>query len=162
MISTKSLLYSFFLVLLFTSSASGQLTGKVVSIADGDTFTLLTNGKKQVKIRLHGIDCRERGQDYGDVAKKYLSTMIFSEEVRVETKGTDRYGRTIGVVFLGDRNMNESLLEKGLAWHYKKYDKNPRWALLEEAARLARLNLWAMPNPLPPWDFRRKKYLPKD
>lgn len=49
------------------------LTGRVVKIADGDTFTLLVNGDEQVKIRLDGIDAPEKGQAYGNKAKEYLS-----------------------------------------------------------------------------------------
>ena len=53
------------LLILFctiTSASSGYaLTGKVISIADGDTITILDSSKKQHKIRLYGIDCPEGG-----------------------------------------------------------------------------------------------------
>lgn len=49
--------------------AQKEIVGKVISIADGDTFTMLINGNQQIKIRLHGIDCPEKGQDYGDGEK---------------------------------------------------------------------------------------------
>ncbi|HYH14178.1 MAG TPA: thermonuclease family protein, partial [Flavisolibacter sp.] len=73
------------------------IQGRVVSIADGDTFTLLTNEKKQVKVRLHGIDCPERAQDFGQVARQKLSDMIFNQQVRVVEKDVDRYQRTVGI-----------------------------------------------------------------
>ena len=52
------------------------LTGRAVSIIDGDTFILLINGNEQIKIRLDGIDAPEKSQDFGSRAKEYLSEMI--------------------------------------------------------------------------------------
>jgi micrococcal nuclease len=66
-----------------------------------------------------------------------------------------RYGRTIGMVTIDGVNVNEKLLEAGLAWHYKKYDKNPEWAKLEEQARIDKKGLWIQPNPIPPWEWRK-------
>ena len=37
-------------------SHAGSFEGRVIGIADGDTITVLTPQKKQVKIRLYGID----------------------------------------------------------------------------------------------------------
>jgi micrococcal nuclease len=68
---------------------------------------------------------------------------------------TDRYGRTIGMVTIDGVNVNEALLEAGLAWHYKTYDKNPDWAKLENQAKRDKRGLWVQPNPIPPWDWRK-------
>ncbi len=38
-----------------------DFTGRVVGVADGDTITVLHNGKGE-RIRLHGIDCPEKRQ----------------------------------------------------------------------------------------------------
>src|SRR6187551_3927134 len=80
----------FFLLLPFTTYS--QLVGNVISISDGDTFTMLVN-KEQIKIRLHGVDCPEKKQDFGNVAKEYLSSYIFGKVVIVQNMNTDRYGR---------------------------------------------------------------------
>lgn len=146
------------LLISFAIYAQQEIVGKVVSIADGDTFTILVQGRNQVKIRLHGIDCPEKGQDYGDVARKQLSTLLnlHHDSVRVIWKNKDRYRRTIGIVYSGKININEVLLQKGLAWHYTKYDKNPQWSQMEAVARRAKLNLWSRPKPIPPWEWRKK------
>jgi len=150
----KFFLYPVLLLLSFISFA--QLTGKVVAIADGDTFTMLVN-KQQIKIRLHGIDCPEKGQDFSQVAKDFLSDYVFDKVVTVSTKSKDRYRRTIGIVTVDGKNVNEKLLEAGLAWHFKKYDKNPAWAKLEEVARKNKRGLWVNGNPVPPWEWRKRK-----
>jgi micrococcal nuclease len=148
-----------FVTILFVASAHSllfaQITGKVVSVADGDTFTLLTDDKEQIKIRLHGIDCPEKSQDYGQVAKQYLSDLVFGKTVEVEKTDVDRYGRTIGKVKAGLIAVNEAMLKAGLAWHYKKYDHNPEWAKLEDDARAAKIGLWSKSDAQPPWDYRK-------
>ena len=62
-------------VLFYTYSLSQTLSGQVVSIADGDTITMLDSSKKQVKIRLYGIDTPEKGQPFGKAAKKAHSQL---------------------------------------------------------------------------------------
>ena len=145
------------LILFFSLDVSAQsLTGKVVSIADGDTFTLLTSDNRQIRIRLHGIDCPEKAQDYGTVARMFLSDLIFGKSVQVTPTDVDRYGRTIGIVSIDSTNVNEALLSAGLAWHYIHFDKNPKWAKLEEKARGDKKGLWSKPNAIAPWKFRRR------
>ncbi len=73
------------IVLLALSPAlfAADLSGGVVGIADGDTFTLLTSDKQQVKIRLAEIDAPESGQPYGNKSKQALSGLLFGKDVRV-------------------------------------------------------------------------------
>lgn len=142
------------LLTLCSGLSFGQLKGKVVSIADGDTFTILIKNKQQ-KIRLYGIDCPEQKQDFGYAAKKYLSGLIVGKTVTVIYKNKDRYGRIIGIAYLDTVNINENLLLNGLAWHYKNYDKNPKWASYEERARKAKAGLWINSNTIAPWEFRK-------
>jgi micrococcal nuclease len=144
--------------LLTSCSCVAQLTGKVVGIADGDTFTLLTDEKEQIRVRLHGIDCPEKDQDFGQVAKKYLSDLIYNKTVSVNKMDIDRYGRTIGLVTLSGAVVNVKLLEAGLAWHYKRYDNNKEWAALEAKARELKIGLWSKPDAVAPWAYRSNRF----
>ncbi len=150
----RTFLLSFFSLLL-SFSLHAQTEGKVVAVADGDTFTLLTEDKKQIKVRLYGIDCPERKQAFGQVAKDFTSEAVFGKWVRLSKEGKDRYGRTVAIVELEDgRILNEMLLQAGLAWHYKRYDKNPDWERMEVQARRKRIGLWKDKYAIAPWDFR--------
>ena len=53
--------------------------GKVVGIADGDTITVMHKGKGE-KIRLYGVDCPEKAQDFGQKAKRFSSDMVFGKD----------------------------------------------------------------------------------
>ena len=131
-------------------------TGKVIRITDGDTIVVLTEDNEQVKIRLEGIDCPENNQDFGTKAKQATSELCFNKKVRIEKSGEDKYGRTLGFVYVGDICVNKELLKQGMAWHYKYFNKDPEMARLETEARKAKVGLWSQPNPVAPWDFRRK------
>jgi micrococcal nuclease len=135
------------------------ITGKVVSVSDGDTITIAGTWK-QVKIRLFGIDTPETSQSYGQAAKNFTSAMIAGREVRVEPITTDRYGRTVGMVFVDDINLNEQIVAQGFGWMYRQYCKESYcydWLKLEEAAKAARKGLWAEANPVPPWEYRQEQ-----
>lgn len=144
-------------LLLIVSCKVNVLTGEVVRVADGDTFTLLVDNDTQVRVRLYGIDCPERGQPYNRVATEHLKQLLAKGDVRVKEMDVDHYGRTIGMVYAGGINVNESLLAAGLAWHYTSFDNNFSWVALEAHARENKVGLWAEPNPVAPWDWRKEK-----
>jgi len=146
------------LTALVSASISFALQGKVIKIADGDTLTLLTVDKSQVRVRLYGIDAPESKQDYGTKSKQYLSKLVFGQIVDVEDLGKDLYGRTIGKVYLDDQYINLMMVQSGLAWWYKTYAKADKELSLAQAkAKQQQLGLWALPNPIAPWEFRKAK-----
>ena len=132
------------------------ITGKVVGVADGDTVTVLTPAKKQVKVRLDGVDAPEKAQAFGDKSKQFTSQMVFGKQVSVDVKETDRYGRSVGVVSVDGKNLNVALVSNGFAWWYREYAKDNEVLMnAESRARRERVGLWADANPVAPWDFRR-------
>lgn len=136
--------------------ADAATSGRVVRLADGDTFTLLVGGNKQMKVRLYGIDAPERQQDFGNAARKKMQELTTGHTIFIEIKDTDQYGRTVGIARREDGlNINEEMLRTGMAWHYKAFDKNQKWDQLEREARSKKLGLWAQPNPTPPWQWRK-------
>jgi len=146
-------LITWLLALLTTFS---NFTGKVVAVLDGDTIEVLTEDKQTVRIRLSNIDCPEKSQAYGMKAKQYTASLCFSKTVKVVSFGEDRYGRTLANVVLEDgKILNEELLKHGFAWHYKRYSTDSKLADFETKAKTAKLGLWADPNPIAPWEFRK-------
>ncbi len=147
------------LVLLWHTANSASLNGLVVRIADGDTLTLLTDDHKQHRIRLAEIDTPEKHQPYGKRAKQALAAKVFRKRVTVRTEKKDRYGRWIGHVFLGDRDINAEMVAEGHAWVYRRYSKNPALLRLERKAREEKRGLWALPESqrIPPWQWRRER-----
>ena len=130
--------------------------GKVVSVTDGDTIKVLKDGK-QVKIRLASIDCPEKGQPYGQAARKFTANLVAGKVVKIWPTDTDRYGRTIAFVFVGSTDLNKELLKAGLAWHYKHYSRDPELAKLEFEARSKKVGLWKEPDQIAPWKWRKNK-----
>jgi micrococcal nuclease len=155
--SWMALLFLFITLNSFNVQAE-TLIGKVVSVADGDTLTLLDKTKKQYKIRFAAIDAPEKRQAFGNKAKQYLVKLCFGKDAEAIIETVDRYGRYVAEVYCEGINANESLLSEGLAWVYTQYAKKfPHYKDLEDESRLNRIGLWADSNPVPPWEFRRNK-----
>jgi endonuclease YncB( thermonuclease family) len=134
-----------------------DLHGKVIAIADGDTFTLLTADKQQVKIRLAEIDAPESGQPYGNKSKQALSGLIFGKDIRVVVQTTDRYGRTVGRPYLGDLDICEEMVRRGAAWAYRDYLRDRGLLTLESEAKAEKRGIWGLSEAqnAPPWEWRR-------
>ena len=149
----------FTILIMFPLLLSAQvLKGKAVSIADGDTFTLLINGNEQVKIRIDGIDAPEKKQDFGNRAKQYLSDMIWGKELTVKVSKKDRWGRSIGKVSTPTiPDVGLEMIKAGLAWQYRDYNKDEAYSEAERLARENKKGLWIHKNPVRPQDFRKEK-----
>ena len=80
---------------------------------------------------------------------------MFQEDVEVEVSGTDRYDRTLGRIWLGNRDINRELVAEGYAWAYRDYLTDMSLLEDEKSARDEGLGLWSMASPVPPWQWRR-------
>ena len=110
-----------FIVLLLAIHCTGAAwQGKVVCVSDGDTITVMHNDRGE-KIRLYGVDCPEKNQDFRTKAKQFTSGMIFGKVVDVEPVVTDRYGRTVGLVKIDGKYLIGEIIKAGLGWAYTKY-----------------------------------------
>lgn len=135
---------------------SGQtLSGRIVRVADGDTVTLLTSSKDQVRIRLAEIDAPESGQPFGSASKKSLSRMCASSNATVRVQDIDRYGRVVGRVYCGGVDANAVQVQDGMAWVYDSYVRDKDLYRLQQSARESNLGLWTDPKPVKPWEWRR-------
>ena len=136
-----------------------EYSGRVVGISDGDTLTLLVpdgSSYKQVKIRLAEIDTPESKQPYGTRARQALSDLVFNKQARVVVETTDRYGRTVGRVYVDNVDVNAEMVKQGAAWVYRQYAKDQSLLALEQQAKAAKRGLWALPEAqrMPPWEWR--------
>ena len=148
------------LQILAISTLSFAWDGKVVSVTDGDTIKVLKQDSTQVKIRLYGIDTPEKGQPFGNSAKRFTADLVAGKQVEIEEVTTDRYGRTVGIVNVGELVVNKEIVRSGYAWVYRRYCDQEfcsDWTELERIARDTKFGLWKDRNPMPPWEWRKRK-----
>ena len=132
-----------------------ELTIQAVHIADGDTFEG-RDGSQTYRIRLHGIDAPEKGQDFSRKSRETLGRLCKNGPLKAVVVQKDRYGRWVCEVF--DRNgqsVNKAMVREGMAWHFRRYSSDREVARLESEARSAKVGLWSLDNPIPPWEYRK-------
>lgn len=140
-----------------------QLACKVVAVANGDTITVLDSGNSQHIVRVMGIDAPELAQPFGNASRESLSSMVVGRDVLVVWHKRNWYGQLVGKVFEDRRDVGLAQIERGMAWHYKSYQRDQRpedaweYAGAENRARIALRGLWADHAPVPPWTWRRTK-----
>ncbi|MEF3255365.1 MAG: thermonuclease family protein [Deferribacterales bacterium] len=153
----KIISVAIFLLLLVVNLYADIISGKVISVADGDTVTILLKNKEQVRIRVHCIDAPEKKQDFGQRSKQSLSDMIFGKDVDVIVKDKDRYGRLVGTILFNSININLEQVKKGMAWVYTRYCNEKEYYEAMEMARINKVGLWVDKKPIEPWLFRKMK-----
>jgi len=165
----------FVFLLVCPRLALGDIAGVVVAVTDGDTIKVLDSGNTQYKVRLTGIDAPEKGQPFGNVSREHLATLVAGKEVVVESEKNDRYGRALGKVWVQPADCpncgktldaNHAQLLAGMAWCYRYYAKEQspedqgRYESSEDEARARKWGLWADPNPINPYEWRKGKRQP--
>lgn len=159
-------------LLLLCSLANADITGRVVSVTDGDTIKVLDTNNTQHKVRLTGIDAPERNQPFGKASKQYLASLVSGKEVLVESNKSDRYGRILGKIWVQPADCascektldaNHAQLLAGMAWWYRYYarqqspEDRDRYESAEDEAKSRDFGLWGDPNPINPYDWRKSK-----
>lgn len=87
--------------------------------------------------------------------------MVGAKWVCVDWRKQDRYKRKVGKVIINNTDINLQMIKQGLAWHYKKYQKEQtiedakKYAVAEVIARSKTLGLWSRPDYIEPWNWRK-------
>ena len=118
--------------LIVSSDAAGSaspkakvLVGNVIRVSDGDTIWVRDKLGHRHKIRLNRIDAPESNQPFGKESAQHLRSLIGGKEILVEYKTTDRYGRILGTIYLGEIDANLQMVRGGYDWYYKHFDTTP-------------------------------------
>lgn len=130
----------------------------VERVIDGDTVVLRDLTNTTQRVRLVGIDTPETvhptkpvacfGKEASTALREKIEKQVVTLETDVSQGETDRYGRTLGYVFLEDGTfVNEWLIMNGYAYEYT-YDKaNPyqyqsAFINAQQRAQEAQVGLW--------------------
>lgn len=147
----------------FALGAAAQpapMHGKVMRVIDGDTVVMQDSHGTRHTLRLAGIDAPEKRMPYGQASRHQLNAMVGGEYVTAMPSKQDRYGRTVATVTHNGQDVNLTMVQSGMAWHYRKYAREQTeaqasaYAVAEQSARNRSQGLWKDPNPTSPWDWR--------
>ena len=154
------------LLILPAIAFAGQF--KVTRVVDGDTIKISRDGTT-ITVRLVGIDApetskkkNEPGQPFSRKSTKHLASLVLNKYVTVKSYGTDRYGRTLGVVFVDGVNVSLEMVKVGLAEVYRGkpasgLDMDPYWEA-EAAAKKTRTGIWSLGDKyVSPKEWRKMK-----
>lgn len=156
----NSLKLVLFVLLISTSTYSQKtLTAKVVGIKDGDTVVVLDSLNNQTTLRLAEVDCPEKSQPFGTKAKQFTSDQIYLKNIKYIVTDTDRYGRSIAMIYYDNDNkyLSAEIIKAGMGWHYKRYSTSTKLANFEVKAKKDKIGLWVDNNPIAPWEWRKSK-----
>ena len=145
------------LLLAHSPTLADSITGRVSRVIDGDTVIVVDRADSQVRVRLADIDAPEMRQPYGPQAKAALVTMSGGKQVTVTYTRRDRYGRILGTLTIGNRNINLTMVQSGHAWRYRYARNTGVIADAERFARENRLGLWRAGGVVEPWAYRARR-----
>ena len=151
----------FLFFILFTNFIYCQttFTAKVVGIKDGDTAVVLDSLNNQTTLRLAEVDTPEKSQPFGTKAKQFTSDQIYLKTIKYVVTDTDRYGRSIAMIYYDTDNkyLSAEIIKAGMGWHYKRYSTSKELAEFEISARKNKIGLWVDSNPVEPSEWRNKQ-----
>lgn len=138
--------------------AEGTTVVKVTKVTDGDTYKAKLPSGKKITVRMEGIDAPEKKQKYGKESTEVLKQLIEGKYINLKVTGIDQYKRILAYTFLTlYQEASFEMVLSGYAWHFEKYNKNENLKKAQMMAKVKKIGLWADPNPVPPWDFRKLK-----
>ena len=134
-----------------------DVAGKVTRVSDGDTIWVIQANGLRTKVRMNKIDAPESDQPWGEESTARLKALVYQKQVVVKGDTHDKYGRFLGVVFLGEDEINLRMVKEGHAWHYAYHDNTKSYADAQAEAKKSKRGLWSQPNPVTPYEWRKGK-----
>ena len=132
----------YILALSLVASVLGAYTAiENIFVVDGDTIKGNLDSKR-ITIRLVEIDAPEMDQPFGVESKRFLKKLIENKKVTLIAEGKDRYGRTLGELFVNKNNINEKMVKSGFAWVYDRYVKSSLLYSYQDEAKSKNLGTW--------------------
>jgi endonuclease YncB( thermonuclease family) len=124
-----------------------DLVCAVREVADGDTLTASCPDGK-LRVRVWGIDAPETGQQpWGDDSARHLHALLGrSDHIQIQVVDTDRYGRSVARLFIGERDLGWQMVRDGQAVVYDQYNDSQGYYDAQSEARDERLGVWAEPG----------------
>jgi len=140
----------FFLSLILGINISADIIGEA-EVTDGDTIVI-----NEIRIRFTGSDAPEsyffgktqtcldgkgRKWECGNAATQKLKELINNQTVRCTDEGQDRYGRTLGICYVGDMDLQAEMVKSGMAVAYLRY--SDRYEKEQNYAKKVKAGMWA-------------------
>ena len=146
----------FFLSLTQGINILADIVGEA-EVTDGDTIII-----NDIRIRFTGSDAPEsyffgktqtclngdgREWECGNAATQKLKELINNQTVRCTDEGQDRYGRTLGICYVGDMDLQAEMVKSGMAVAYLRY--SDRHEKEQNYAKKVKAGMWAGEFKLP-------------
>lgn len=105
-------------------------SGRVIKCYDADTITIASklpydaSPLYRLSVRLNGIDAPEikgkcaEEKEVAKEARDFVSNLVLNKVIRLENVESEKYGRILADVYLGDVHLNELLLKERYAVKY--------------------------------------------
>lgn len=143
-------------------AANKEIIGRVVDVPSGDIIVVRDAQNSEHRVYLYGIDAPELKQANGKDARDYLDRLLFARtyQARVVIEMRTKKGNIIGTVYAAEQNstqyadINGMMVMTGFAWASQHSGK--RYRPIEQIARNRKIGLWANPQPVAPWVWRKK------
>jgi len=148
------------------------INGTVSIVSDGHTLQVSTPEQTQLRVRLYGIDSpepekydQETGrvtkpcQPYAKESRKTLESKIMGRKVRLDIIRISLRNRSVGIIWLGNRNINLEMVQDGYAEAYVERLSEPylsQFVQAQKEAKSAKKGIWSIWDYERPSDFRKR------
>ncbi len=159
---SRSIIVSFLFAALIVGCSSQVQTDlttvKVIKVTDGDTIKVNVNGMEE-NVRFLLVDTPEMHdkdfdgpQPFAEEAKAFVADLLDGENIELEigTSERDKYGRLLAYIYINDENVQEMLLERGLARVAYIYPPNTKYVddyrRIQDEAQKKAVGIWSIEN----------------